>query len=123
MTYTFFLADMKNEQLEKLLERLEQLISGGTVVNVQIINIENIEQATFKGAYRAMARFHEPTDETEIDKVDRLYKDGISWKRIVHQVYYPDIEIDEIPEMDSEIRRVQAAHRRAYPESYEKKRK
>ena len=114
---------MKSEQFDQLLKHIESLITGGAAINVQIINIESLAQPTFDGAYRAMARFHEPTDETEMEKVDRLYKDGISWKRIVHQVYYPDIEIDKIPEMESEIRRVQAAHRRAYPESYEKKRK
>ena len=122
MSY-IFVSHMKSEQIEKLLKQIENLVSGSAAVNVQVINIENIEQATFNGAYRAMARFHEPMNETEIDKVERLYKDGVSWKRIVHQVYYPDIEIDEIPEIDSEIRRIQAAHRRAYPESYKKKRK
>ena len=83
----------------------------------------DVEQAVFSGTYRAFAKFKTPEGETEIDTVDRLYKEGEQWKRIVHQVYYPDIEIDEIPDIDSEVKRIQKMHKRAFPESYEKRTK
>ena len=72
---------MKNEQFNRLLQHVESLITGGAAINVQIINIESLAKPAFEGTYRAMARFHDPIDETDIEKVDRLYKDGVSWKR------------------------------------------
>jgi hypothetical protein len=47
------------------------------------------ENDVFKGTFRARARFSEPDDEVEIEKIIRLKHDGWNWGNIVKQVY-PD---------------------------------
>jgi len=79
------------------------------------------EQTVYSGTYRAIAKFKTPEHETQIDAVDRLYKEKTPWKNIIHEVYYPDSNIDEIPELDSEVKRIQEQHKRAYPDSYKKR--
>ena len=69
-----------------------------------------MEQAAFNGTFRAIARFHEPTDEIELEKIHRLKNDGWSWEKIVRLVY-PDTKEADIP---SEVNRVKQQHRRAY---------
>ena len=108
---------MKGEQLDRLLKHIESLVTGGAAVNVHVINIENIEQATFNGAYRAMARIQEPIDETEGEKEHRLRQDGWKWKDIAKQIF-PDIEEGLL---DSEIDRLKKQHRREYPKFYRSK--
>lgn len=52
-------------------------------------NTVAMENAVFKGAFRAQARFSPPDDEVEIEKVVRLKHDGWRWENIVLTVY-PD---------------------------------
>jgi hypothetical protein len=84
--------------------------------DVKITNTVDIEQAVFSGAFRAMARFQEPIEETDIERVHRLRLECWAWKEIIKQVY-PDTKGIDI---DSEVERVKKQHRRAYPEWYEK---
>ena len=78
-------------------------------INRNILSIaDNIEKAIFDGTYRAMARFHEPIDEVEIEKVHRLRQDGWKWKDIVKNIY-PDTSADVLA---SEVNRIQAQYRR-----------
>ena len=78
---------------------------------------KDMADAVFDGTYRAMARFREPIDEAELEKVHRFRQDGWEWKRIIHQVYYPDENIEDIADIDSEVSRIQKQYYAAYPKS------
>jgi len=110
---------MKNEQFDQLLKHIELLISGGAVVNVQIINIESMAKPTFDGTYRAMARFQEPIDESSIEKAHRLRCDKISWKYIGRVLYREEYgrHIDE-KDLSAYVDKLRQQHKREYPEFY-----
>lgn len=64
------------------------------------------ENAVFRGMFRATARFREPEDETEDEKVERLINDGWKWKEAVREVFETedkilagetlDLKVDEV---------------------------
>jgi hypothetical protein len=77
---------------------------------VVIANITDIENAVFNGAFRAQARFEEPVDEVDIEKIHRLKMDGWKWKDIVRE-FNPACP-DNL--LDSEVKRLSEQHRREY---------
>ena len=80
-----------------------------------------IENAVYRGTYRAMSRFQEPADETEIEEVHRLRGENLPWKYIAQKVYF-EREGVALPddELCNEVKRLQAQHRREYPKSCKK---
>lgn len=80
-----------------------------------------IENAVYRGTYRAMSRFREPADEVEIEKVHRLRGENRPWKYIAQQVYF-DRKGVTLPDgkLNNEVKRLQSQHRREYPKSCKK---
>ena len=66
------------------------------------------ENDVFGGTYRAMARFRDPPDEIELEKIARLINDGWKWKDAVMEVY-PDTKPEEL---DREVNRLQHVWKR-----------
>ena len=98
----------------------ESIESANGPVDVIVKNMpskKDIADVTFDATYRAMARFQEPIEETKLEKVHRLRQDGWEWKRIIHQAYYPDENIEDITDIDSEVSRIQKQYYAAYPKS------
>ena len=57
-----------------------------------------------------MARFQDPIEEVEIEKIHRLKNSGWSWENIVRELY-PDTKEEDI---NSEINRLKMQHSREY---------
>ena len=75
----------------------------------------------FDSTLRAQSVANDKTSESEKEKVHRLRQEGWQWNDIAKEVYFENNGID-LPEADveKEVKRLQAAHRRAYPEYYKK---
>jgi hypothetical protein len=64
--------------------------------------LKQIENSVFQGTYRAFARFKDPLNEIEDEKVERLVKDGQKWKDAVKEVFPDtpeeslDLKVDEV---------------------------
>jgi hypothetical protein len=65
--------------------------------------LDDIENAVFKGVYRAKARWGPPPDELPLEYLERLVKDGWKWKDAVMEVY-PDTKPEDL---DGEVNRLQ----------------
>jgi len=83
--------------------------------NVNITGIDHaaatvIQKAAYQGTYNAMARFQDPIEEVEIEKIHRLKNSGWSWENIVRELY-PDTKEEDI---NSEINRLKMQHSREY---------
>jgi hypothetical protein len=70
--------------------------------------LTEMEDANFRGTFRAMARFNPPEDEIDDEKIYRLRKDGWKWEDVVKQVH-PDTADEDIP---SEVNRVKQRYHR-----------
>lgn len=81
---------------------------------MNIKNLDEVKEAIFDGTFRALARFNEPIDEVEIEKVHRLRQDKWKWKKIVRNIN-PDVSDENLA---SEVDRIRAQHKREYPKSY-----
>jgi len=108
---------LENVHDENVLKALE----NNTAVLKEIKEKIPTEQTIFDANHRANARSEKQIDETEIEKVHRLLKDW-KWKDVAKQVYFDSNGGVDIPEaeLDREVKRLQKAHRRAYPEHYKK---
>ena len=65
--------------------------------------LTEIENAVFKGTYRARARWGAPESELELEALERFVGDGWEWKDAVMEVY-PDTKPENL---DSEVNRLQ----------------
>ena len=81
--------------------------------------VVEIENAAFRGTFRAFARFKEPIDETPIEKVHRLRCDGVEWKYIGRIIYREENgnDIDE-KDLDHYVDQLRQQHKREHPEHY-----
>jgi len=96
--------------------------SDGTVPNVNVVNQltkKDIADGTFDGAFRALARFNPPEDETQIEKIHRLRCDDVEWNYIGRTIYHEENgkDIDE-KDLPTYVDRLRKQHKGQYPHYY-----
>ena len=81
--------------------------------------VVEIENAAFRGTFRAFARFKEPIDEAPIEKIHRLRCDGVEWKYIGRIIYREENGKDIAEnDLDHYVDQLRQQHKREYPEHY-----
>ena len=113
------------EHAEKALDQQNAMIENLMVVVEKIVtavkeNTAKRQNDVFQGTFRARARFSEPDDEVEIEKIHRLKQDGWKWENIVLQVY-PDSENLSSEDFKKKVEAVKQQYHREYGQSESKK--